>query len=75
MIRVMWETYKADVVPADAGMDQLLETRRAFYAGAAATLAAFRLTCDMSDEDGIAVLQRVGGDIDEFAALVAMGGA
>ena len=36
-----WESFRKEYVPADAGPVQVTETRRAFYAGAAASLAEF----------------------------------
>lgn len=34
MIEAVWESYRTEIVPADASRVQLQETRRAFYAGA-----------------------------------------
>jgi hypothetical protein len=34
-LRDAWVSYRERVVPADAGQHQVLETQRAFYAGAA----------------------------------------
>ena len=34
LIEAEWKSYLAEVVPKDAGEDQITETRRAFYAGA-----------------------------------------
>jgi hypothetical protein len=42
-----WRSYRARVVPADAPAVQVVECRRAFYAGAQALRAEF---CQMMDD-------------------------
>lgn len=36
-----WDSYRTEVMPRDAGREQLQETRRAFYAGAVCVLGMF----------------------------------
>jgi hypothetical protein len=38
-----WKSYRQQVLPPTAGETQVIETRRAFYAGASAALSRFRL--------------------------------
>lgn len=46
-IQAAWESYKAQVVPKDASKTQVIETRRAFYAGCQTILG---ITFNIGDE-------------------------
>lgn len=69
MIDKLWNNYKNKVVPPDASAIQIIETRRAFYAGAS------ELFCALieKDEDGkdlhedILVLAAIGTEVEQFA--------
>lgn len=47
-LKEAWEDYRRKVVPKTAGENQVIETRRAFYAGAAAMFSLFALTREQS---------------------------
>jgi hypothetical protein len=50
-IDVEWRNYRNRVIPKSAPEIQILESRRAFYAGASAMLAAVvQAACDPGDE-------------------------
>jgi len=67
-LKMEWETYRHLVMPPQAGPDQFLETRRAFYAGAK---AMFGLISEISDpktgpEATQSELERIHGLADEL---------
>lgn len=71
-LAIMWASYEAQVIPANAHETQRVETRRAFYAGAHGVLQLLNSVAEtLSDDDGAAVIQQVH---DEIAAFVARGG-
>jgi hypothetical protein len=49
-VRELWHSYRADVLPADAGSIQISECRRAFYAGAQALMVAVMVGLDPDRE-------------------------
>jgi hypothetical protein len=64
----LWTSYRAGVLPADAGPIQVEECRRAFYAGAA---AVFGLTmgeaCEPEDEQEIELnLHAIANELGDF---------
>lgn len=65
-IKKQWNSYLEKVVPEDAGPNQVLETKRAFYGGA---LVVYKMMVadipDMSDEDGVAMMQELGAEFDK----------
>ena len=76
-IRRAWESYREIVVPPDAGVVQVEESRQAFYAGAT---ALFYLLTKQSDQGGIltpgleaeaadlATMDGLEGELKAFAA-------
>lgn len=60
-----WASYRDQVVPAHAGRTQLLESRQAFFAGAAALLGL--LTQDLSIE----VVEQLAQELEQFTHNVA----
>lgn len=47
-----WAKYRAQVVPEDAGKNQIIETRAAFYAGAVSAIAILvNLPADATDQE------------------------
>jgi hypothetical protein len=74
----MWEIYRERVVPRDAPPVQVSECRRAFYAGAQGVLMdGFMGIGDksISEDDGIAHLEKLHQECNDFAAKVAAGRA
>jgi hypothetical protein len=69
IIREEWESYQRAVLPKDAGKTQKLETRRAFYAGAAAFYKiVFEIGDANSPEDkGVDVLESLAEELQRFA--------
>jgi hypothetical protein len=68
VIAKAWEGYRRTVMPADAGPEQVTETRRGFYAGAWALLTTMMaLGSDEIDEDqGVDILESVKAEIEAF---------
>lgn len=67
-----WESYLREVISPAAGPNQISETRRAFYAGAA---AVFGLIVALSDdavpmESGFAVMDQIDAELEAFLAEV-----
>lgn len=64
-----WEIYRKKVVPANCSTVQLVETRQAFYAGAA-VLFALLVTGISNDEEptaaDMAVVEELAKEIDRF---------
>lgn len=74
-LREEWESYRRDVMPKDAGHSQKLETRRAFYAGAA---AFYKLVYGIGDrkvteDQGVAVLESLADELQRFGDGVKSG--
>jgi hypothetical protein len=56
-LQAQWESYRAAVVPKDAGLVQIEECRRAFYAGAASALHITMSVSDIEEAAAVAVLE------------------
>ena len=73
-----WESFRKEYVPADAASVQVTETRRAFYAGAAAFFGGIYQSLDdgaeTTDED-VAKLAAMHQELLDFGALVESGKA
>lgn len=63
-----WESFEKVGVPRNAHETQRLETRRAFYAGALSMLSLVQRTGDpgVSEEDGVAILNAISGELLAF---------
>jgi len=65
-----WEIYRKVAVPKQAGEIQVLETKKAFYAGASSMVAALVGTADPTkatpDEADVKVLESIWKELDEF---------
>jgi hypothetical protein len=78
-IREAFDVYLQRVGLADAGLVQRRELRRAFFAGCWEVLCALEgagdAMCDgtMSDDDGVALLQAMTAECEEFAGRVLEG--
>ena len=76
-LKEAWEGYKK-ILPRDASNTQIVETRRAFYAGAQTLLAIMALMLDPGEEATEADLKKmddIAAELDEFAADVKRGRA
>ncbi len=75
-IEDQWMDFRARVVPVDAPAEQLMEMRRAFYAGAEALLRVV-LTglapCEDSTPEDEKLMDEIDAELAAFAELVAMG--
>ena len=67
-IQAAWVDLAADVLPADAPEIQCREMRRAFFAGVGMMFALSIEVAYMSEDDAVAVLQDVSGELDDFIA-------
>lgn len=72
-----WESYRHEVLPANAGPAQIAETRRAFYAGSYITLMNIATHVgdpNADEEEGVENLERLKAECEAFAASVALEG-
>jgi hypothetical protein len=72
-----WQTYAAQVLPANASRTQRIETRRGFYAGAQALLALINGVSidDVSIDQGAAMLELLHQELLAFGNDVQAGRA
>ena len=68
----LWDEYRAKMVPVEAERVQIVETRRAFYAGMA---AAFRLSKEITDtalddDEAVMLLSDVRTDINAYIGSI-----
>ena len=74
-IQVQWQSYLRDVVPAGASKEQIVETKRAFYMGSAATIS-FIFSDELqalSEEGRAAVIEGVHEELRHYVAGVGFG--
>lgn len=71
-IALAWSSYLTDVVPDDASDVQVVETQRAFYAGAAACLRIVAAIGDQEEDDdaGAARLEALARELETFGESV-----
>ena len=76
-VRDAWESYRRDVMPADAGPDQIRECRRAFYMGFWAMLNINIGIGDdsVTEEMGVFVLENLVNECKRFNHDVVAGRA
>lgn len=69
LIDTSWQLYVETVIPDDAGTVQLLESKRAFYAGAATVMTAINKLSDdsVTEEQGAKLLTGITNEISDFA--------
>lgn len=72
-----WQEYRTRVVPKDASETQVMEARRAFYAGAG---SLFSIVLDLADKKvsekaGVAVVRSIDEEIRLFSIAVLDGRA
>ncbi len=67
-IREAWESYRRLVIPADAPLMQIVESRRVFYAGFGLALSMVLEVGDerVSSEDGAAILDALIEECGQF---------
>lgn len=78
MLAGQWELFLKMIVPKDAERNQVVETRRAFYAGAEAVMRIMKEIGDRPeiDEDrGVKVLESMDQELREFGRAIAEGRA
>lgn len=69
-----WRSYKANVLPSNAGPVQIEETQRAFYSGAVVVLSAMADIGEpeVTEEAGIGMIETMAAEMrDWFAQLEA----
>ena len=71
-IRDKWNGYLESVVPAAASAAQVIETRRAFYAGALAvmTINSRIGEPDVTEDEGCRAMDNAMSDLTEFLQLL-----
>ena len=67
-----FQSYRAEVMPAEAGENQVIETRRAFYAGAHVVLNML-VDVDSDKERALRLFELLSESID-FGALIGESG-
>lgn len=74
-IGAAWESYRREVVPGDAPAVQVQECRRAFYAGAKATLGVLLVIGDdaVGEDDGVAIIEALHEESRAFMRDVLQG--
>ena len=72
-----WASYRERVLPADAGPIQVLECRRAFYAGVRALEGALEVISrpEVPEVEGVAYLEAVRREVMQFNKDVKAGRA
>lgn len=76
-MKALWESYRI-VLPANASPTQIIETRRAFYAGAGALLAAILASLTPGPEPqeaDLAMMDSVHAELTQFAKDISEGKA
>lgn len=74
-IEPQFESYRKEVVPREATESQLIETRRAFYAGAAAMFLVINQIAGIEDEKaGEDAMNEIVKELEQFPAQVQKGG-
>lgn len=72
-----FDEYEREVIPADAGLTQRVESKRAFYAGAWCVLCLLAEACDDDDVDEDALgqyMDALEAEIGTFVALTQAAG-
>jgi len=69
----MWQDYRREVVPRDAGAIQIQECRRAFYAGVSVmfTNAAYGVARDdVSEDQGVEYFEKIDAELKAYMLTV-----
>lgn len=77
LIQVQFESYLKEVTPAGVSANQVIETKRAFFAGAQAMMTIFRAIGSdrVSEEDAEKILEDAGRELESFCEAVKAGRA
>lgn len=78
LLESAWQSYRAKVIPPGAPGVQLVESRRAFYAGARALLGSLIAVLgpdQEATESDLAIMDSVQEELDEFRKDVENGKA
>jgi hypothetical protein len=78
MVESEWRSYLESVIPKDAPRVQVVESRRAFYAGAHSLLSLLARRLGPGAEPtqaDLALMDQIKAELDAFNASVASGGA
>lgn len=71
LVLELWNSYRREVIPAEAPDVQVIECRRAFYAGAKGLLRAIEACLDPTSPDetpgDMAQMQAISDELDRFA--------
>lgn len=68
-IEAGWDSYRKLVIPSDAGLTQVRETRKAFFAGAAVLFETLMMSLDSGTEETEKDMQKMANlqqELDEF---------
>lgn len=68
-----WQSYRAGVMPPNAHAVQLIECRRAFFAGAGHLYAALIANADLPEAEAMARLSTYSEELQAFASLIQSG--
>lgn len=76
MLRKAWESYRNEVLPQNAPFFQVLECRRAFYAGAQALMSGVLNSLDPGSnptEQDIEIMTGIQSELSQFCESVRNG--
>lgn len=73
LIRTGWEEYRRSVMPQNAGQVQVMECRRAFYAGAMTMFVLMEKFADLEEDEAMAMLQLTKDELMDFRNNVGRG--
>lgn len=76
-IEKLWQSYKSNVIAANASDIQLIEMRRAFYAGVTALKSILDSIAeeDIPEDHGVIIIQGIDIELNNFTDLVKNGRA
>lgn len=66
-VQAEWVEFAQAVLPKPCGRIQLTETRKAFYAGAAAMMKLVQSTAELPEDQAMNKLMEFGQEIQDFA--------
>jgi len=72
-IAVAWDTFVQDVLPIDASPIQISETRKAFYAGARASMSLMQQFALQQEEIAVVAVEEMERELQQFAKDVEEG--
>jgi hypothetical protein len=69
-----WLGYLAEVIPLNASRIQVVESRKAYYAGAYAMFLLVNVASEYSEEQGAAILEEILAEVMQFSESMKQGG-